>query len=151
MYNIFRIIFSGFCCFAYLSNSISAQSTNGQDQVLALHRDKFEWMVLADTARLSGLMADDIHYVHSNGWHERKSEMITNLSTQRLKYHQIEVLYANVRQYRDMYIINGRGKFDVALDDKAWVLELDYTEVYIWQDNRFLLVSRHACRPPEQE
>lgn len=108
-------------------------------------------MVQADTARLACLMADDIHYVHSNGWHERKSEMIANLSTQRLRYYQIEVLQAEVRQYGDIYIINGRGRFDVALDDKAWVLLLDYTEVYIAQDNRFLLVSRHACRPPEQE
>lgn len=118
-------------------------------EVLALHREKFQWMMARDTGRLGMLVADDMVYVHSNGWHEHREEMMANIGSGRLRYHDVLVQEAAVRSYGDTWVVNGRGRFEVSLEDKDWVLTLDYTEVYVRTDPGWKLVSRHACKVPE--
>ena len=126
------------------------QSDSIPERIRQLHREKFEWMVLGDTARLFGLLAEDMVYVHSNGWHETRAEMLTNIGSGRIRYQRVEVLDAAVRVYGTAYIVNGRARFEVALEDQSMLLLLDYTEVYVREDTgEYLLVSRHACRVPE--
>ncbi len=102
-----------------------------------------------DTGRLGALVADDVVYVHSNGWHEHREEMMHNIGSGRLRYHDVLVQEARVRSYGDTRVVNGRGRFEVSLEDNHWILILDYTEVYILSDAGWKLVSRHACRVPE--
>lgn len=126
------------------------QAESPADLVLDLHREKFQWMTDRDTVRLATLLASDAVYVHSNGWHETREEMLANIGSGRLRYHRVEVLDARARTYGNMLIVNGRARFDVALEEQAWLLLLDYTEVYIrLEDGTIRLVSRHACRVPE--
>lgn len=126
------------------------QSDFTSERILQLHREKFEWMASRDTARLSQLLAQDVVYVHSNGWHETRTEILSNIGSGRLRYQRVEILDAAVRAYGTAYIVNGRARFEVALEDQSMLLLLDYTEVYIREDTgEYLLASRHACRVPE--
>ncbi|MBP6184401.1 MAG: nuclear transport factor 2 family protein [Saprospiraceae bacterium] len=126
------------------------QSDSTPERIRQLHQEKFEWMVLRDTARLSQLLALDVVYVHSNGWHETRAEMLSNIGSGRIRYQRVEVLDAAVRAYGTAYIVNGRARFEVALEDQSMILLLDYTEVYVREETgELLLVSRHACRVPE--
>lgn len=136
--------------FLFLPGASRGQSDAQADHVLDLHREKFQWMTDRDTARLASLLADDAVYVHSNGWHETREEMLANIGSGRLRYHRVEVLDARARKYGNTLIVNGRARFDVALEEQGWLLLLDYTEVYVRMDDATIrLVSRHACRVPE--
>jgi hypothetical protein len=149
MSNYFPIVLLSHLLFFFPTGS-SGQSDSLASRVLDLHLEKFRWMTARDTARLSSLLATDAVYVHSNGWHESRKEMLDNVGSGRLRYHRVEVIEAGARAYGQTFIVNGRARFDVALEDQAWLLLLDYTEVYIRMDDGALrLVSRHACRVPE--
>lgn len=129
--------------------SLLAQTPTPAEVILDLHRQKFQWMVERDTARLAVLLDEEVAYVHSNGWHESRTDVLSHITSGRLRYHQIDVQEANVRQYGSTLIVNGRARFDVALDDQTWQLTLDYTEVYVHENGAIRLVSRHACRVPD--
>jgi hypothetical protein len=149
---VFRLTLMGFILTMLMGwGPLCAQPTDTAESVLDLHRQKFQWMVARDTDSLADLLAKDVVYVHSNGWHETRTDVLQNIASGRLRYHDVQVLRAQVRAYGDTWIVNGRGRFDVALEDEAWILLLDYTEVYIRQQDTYTLVSRHACRVPEPE
>lgn len=136
--------------FLLMAGSSGAQTPDSLSAgILALHEEKFRWMMERDTGRLGALVADDVVYVHSNGWHEHREEMMHNIGSGRLRYHDVQVQEARVRSYGDTRVVNGRGRFEVSLEDNHWILILDYTEVYILSDEGWKLVSRHACRVPE--
>lgn len=117
------------------------------DDVGKIHLKKFDWMIDVDTTRLSDLLDDQVYYIHSNGWKETKKEILNNIISGKLKYHQIEVTEYEVRSYGNTYIVTGKAKFNVSLEDKPIDIELYYTEIYIADETgKPKLVSRHACR-----
>jgi hypothetical protein len=149
MSNYFPIVLLSHLLFFFPTGS-SGQSDSLASRVLDLHLEKFQWMVDRDTARLATLLASDAVYVHSNGWHEAREEVLANIGSGRLRYHRVEVSDATVRAYGPVFLVNGRARFDVALEDQAWLLLLDYTEAYFREESGTIrLVSRHACRVPE--
>ena len=127
--------------------ALAQHDLSDKDQVLLLHELKFKWLSQVDTLALANLLADDVVYVHSNGWRESKQEVIQNIVSGKLTYTDVTVSSADVRQYGDSFIVNGIGVFKVALDGNPLTINLDYTEIYIKQDGKYILVSRHACRP----
>lgn len=117
------------------------------DEVGKIHLKKFDWMINMDTTRLSDLLDDQVHYIHSNGWKETKKEILNNIISGKLKYHQVEVNEYEVRSFGHAYIVTGKAKFNVSLEDKPIDIALYYTEMYIVDEGgKPKLVSRHACR-----
>ena len=122
------------------------QKADAVSEVLNLHRKKFDWMVRAQVDSLGSILDRDIAYVHSNGWTESREDIIRNLSTGHLKHNKVNVIEESARKYGNVIIVNGKGQFDVALDDKPINIWLIYTEVYYNDQGQWLLVSRHANR-----
>jgi hypothetical protein len=60
----------------------------------------------------------------------------------------IEVTEATARIYSNAAIVVGKGKFKVLLEGNELVINLYYTEVYVWKNDKWLLASRHANRLP---
>lgn len=126
-----------------VSKTVMAQSP--QEIVADLHLQKFDWMIAQDTAALSVLLHNDLQYIHSNGWHENKKDLLMNLVSGKLTYAKVTVEQSQVRIFSQTAIVNGVGIFEVALDGRPLTIKLDYTEVYSFEAG-WKLVSRHACR-----
>lgn len=127
--------------------SLVAMSQPAQEQhVLDLSKKKFQWMVTMQFDSLQAVLDDRMMFIHSNGWLETKTEFIHDIRSGKLRYKSIDVIEATARVYPGSAIIIGRGKFVVTLDGKDLQLELKYTEVYIQQNGKWLLASRHANR-----
>lgn len=127
--------------------SIAQERLELADEVGKIHLKKFDWMINLDTTRLSDLLDDQVCYIHSNGWKETKKEILDNIITGKLKYHQVEVIEYEVRSFGHAYIVTGKAQFNVSLEDKPIDIALYYSEIYIANDNgKLKLVSRHACR-----
>lgn len=115
------------------------------EDVLSIHRQKFSWMIEKELDSLESLLDDDVVYIHSNGWQESKSDVINNIKSDHLNYIKVNIIEAYARQYGNTVIVNGKGVFDVALDEKPIEIWLNYTEVYHRKSgDKWLLVSRHA-------
>lgn len=128
----------------FLSSFCLGQSS--LDEVLALHQKKFDWLETKQVDSLSKLMSDDMLYIHSNGWIESKADLLENQRTGKLNYKKITVENASPRQYDKTVIVQGIGRFEAEMDGNAFDIKLNYTEVYAYQDGKWKLVSRHACK-----
>lgn len=117
-----------------------------EQHVLDLSKKKFQWMVAMQFDSLQAVLDDRMMFIHSNGWLETKTEFIHDIRSSKLRYKSIDIIEATARVYPGSAIIIGRGKFVVTLDGKDLQLELKYTEVYIQQNGKWLLASRHANR-----
>lgn len=116
--------------------------------VLELSKKKFDWMIRMNYDSLEAMLDDRLLFVHSNGWTENKQEIIHDIQSGKLRYVSIQITDASVRIYPATAIVNGKGKFNVLLDEKPLEINLSYTEVYIQKDGSWLLASRHSNRMP---
>jgi len=131
------------CLFAFLPICLYADS----DPLLELHQKKFRWMIEMKLDSLETILAEDLLYVHSNGWVETKEEVIANIKSEHLAYNKVEIEDQSVRYFDNTGIVSGRAVFHVALDGEPLVIELLYSEVYHLVEGRWQFVHRHACRP----
>lgn len=116
------------------------------DDVLQLHRAKFDWMIEVQVDSLQKYFHEDAIYVHSNGWIETKEEVLENLKSVHLKYDSLQYINATCRNVAETAIVLGEAIFFVQLDDKPIEIPLLYTEVYIKANGHWQFYSRHACR-----
>jgi len=133
--------------FHFLIISYSFAQTNMDDKkVLDLSKRKFEWMTHKNLDSLASVLDDNLTYVHSNGWIQSKQDVTDDFRSGKISLSDVIIEDASVRLYEHTAIINGKGKFTGTMNDKPFSLELMYTEVYVYKNNKWLLASRHANR-----
>lgn len=134
---------------ALMTAAHQAQPPARGADVLALHLRKFEWMIQRDSARMAGVLAPDVRFVHSNGLVQTRADILADFRTGHLEYFEIVPRDTSVRTYANgTAIVQGRMKVRGAIDGTAYETDLRYTEVYIRHGRRWLLVTRHASRAP---
>ncbi|MBI1782020.1 MAG: nuclear transport factor 2 family protein [Sphingobacteriales bacterium] len=127
--------------------SVFAQQSPTEKFLLQLHEKKFRWMTEKKLDSLQTILDERLVYIHSNGWMETGKEVIDDLKNGKLTMNSVKVNEATVRVFKNNTgIVNGKGVFNVVVNDKQVELSLYYTEVYIKKKNNWMLVSRHACK-----
>lgn len=121
------------------------QSTEAE-QVNALHKKKFEWLVKANHDSLNTLLADRVNYIHSNGWIQSRQEILDDMKSGKLKYESVNVESSEVNVMGTTAIVTGRGVFSGVMNGITFSVKLLYTEIYIKIDSNWKLVGRHACK-----
>ncbi len=115
-----------------------------EQNIITLHKKKFDWLISKQYDSLSTLFNDNIVYIHSNGWIENKTDIIADLKSGKLNYKRVEVSEAKVRLSKNVAILTGKGVFFVTMDNKDLEIKLLYSEVYIKEKGKWLLTHRHA-------
>lgn len=134
--------------FALVIPSVGLTQDDTEQTVLRLSNKKFEWLVKKEIDSLNLILDERVRYVHSNGWTQNKKEIIEDIRSGKLNYLSIDVKSHAVRLYQNMAIVNGSGSFQVSMDGKPLTIELSYTEVYVKENKKWLLASRHSNRMP---
>lgn len=143
-----KILFLTFCML--VGSQTGAFGQYGiEEEALALHEKKFRWLETKQLDSLEALLHDDIQYVHSNAWRETKSDVLENVKTDHLTYRKVTIESSSANAFSNTVVVNGRALFEVALDGRPIDIHLDYTEVYLYSDEKWQLISRHSCRIPE--
>ncbi|VVE64723.1 hypothetical protein PCA31118_01739 [Pandoraea captiosa] len=116
------------------------------DEVRRRESERFEAMIECDVDKLSTLLADGLHYVHSNGKRESKAEFLNALSSGRRKYAAIDVTGQELRQFGDTVVVT--GKLDVELETATGSLNslMMYTAVHVREAGTWHLISWQATR-----
>lgn len=130
-----------------ISDSVLAQSKT-ERYILNLSKQKFVWLIEKQRDSLDLLLDDRLMYIHSNGWTQSKVEVFDDMQSGKLVYKQVDIDATQVRLYGNTAIVTGTGRFQGSREDKEFDLPLSYTEVYVKQGKRWLLVSRHSNRLP---
>jgi hypothetical protein len=139
---IFILVFS-FCGHF----TLNAQQSPTEKYLLQLHEKKFRWMTEKKLDSLQTILDERLVYIHSNGWTETAKEVIDDMHNGKLIMNSVKVTEATARVFKNNTgIINGKGVFNVVVNDKQVELTLYYTEVYIKKKNNWMLVSRHASK-----
>ena len=115
-----------------------------EQNIITLHKKKFDWLISKQYDSLSTLFNDNIVYIHSNGWIENKTEIIADLKSGKLNYKRVDVSEAKVHLSKNVAILTGKGVFFVTMDNKDLEIKLLYSEVYIKEKGKWLLTHRHA-------
>lgn len=130
-----------------ISDFVLAQS-KAERYILNLSNQKFVWLIEKQRDSLDLLLDERLMYIHSNGWTQSKAEVFDDMQSGKLAYKQIDITVTQVRLYGNTAIVTGTGRFQGSREDKEFNLPLSYTEVYVKQEKRWLLVSRHSNRLP---
>ncbi len=109
-----------------------------QNPVADAEQQRFQSMVQQDTILLKKLLADDLVYIHSNGFVENKAQHLEAVGTGSIRYHSIERMQVQTRQYGNTAINNGVAHVTGIFKSTPFDVQFRYTAVYrkkkkIWQ------------------
>lgn len=122
-----------------------AQSKN-QLEIQAIEKQRFNAMASRDTALLRKLLADDLTYLHSNGLLENKEQHLANIGSGKLVYKTMEPSEMNVRQHGKSAIVNGVIHVTGNSGEKAFDLQLRYTDVYFKRKGNWQLAAWQSLK-----
>jgi ketosteroid isomerase-like protein len=123
------------------------RSTHGNiEQVQQAERQRFAAMTAQDLAALDPLLADELHYCHSNGECENKLQFLETVRSGRIRYESIDVHELQARLYGEVAIGTGyitvRGKFG----GQPMTLEIRYTDAHAWRAGHWQLINWQSTR-----
>ena len=126
-------------------------SSDGSARVEALksaEAARFKANVDADTTVLGQVLDDDLEYVHSNGEVNTKKEFIDSLTSGKRDYVATTFVIDGVRILGDIAIIRGTAKVTVADNGQSRDLDLGYTDIWVWKDERWQMTAWRSARMP---
>lgn len=113
---------------------------------LKLSENKFTWMVNNQLDSLKNILHESVIYTHSNGWIQNKKEIIDDFQSGKLKLNNVLIKEAKEIIVDNVSTISGKGIFEGKINGTDFSLDLIYTEVYLRQNEKWYLISRHACK-----
>jgi hypothetical protein len=114
----------------------------------AAEMQRFQAQVDADAKVLARLLDDALEYSHSNGELDTKASFIESLTSGRRDYVATAATIESVRIFGDVAIIRGRARVTVADGGQPRELDLGYTDVWLWKDNRWQMTAWRSARMP---
>ncbi len=145
-----RICFSTFLL-ACMLTIVPANSTIAgelEEEAVAAQSARFQAMIDEDPATLSELLSDDLHYSHTRGDVETKSQFLSTIESKRIDYLGAEPRDVEVRVYGDTAVITGLSDMDLIARGERMVFTIRFLEVsrkvgsswklLAWQSVRFV-------------
>ena len=103
-------------------------------------------LIEKDTVTLKQLLHADATYGHSNGWVEKKPDVIKDLVSGKLIYKSIENKNAEWVQSKDMATMRCTSDVQYALDGKEGVLKLHVLQVWTKTNKGWQLLARQSTK-----
>ena len=129
-----------------MAGALSAQSPEGD--VRKAQEARFAATIKADLAALSGLLADDMTYGHSNSKIETKTEFLDLIKTGHYQYKSIAPREVTSRLYGDVALLGGLADIDVVSGGQPVSVNLRFLEVWVKQGGRWKLAAWQSTRLP---
>lgn len=100
-----------------------------------------------DSIALKNILHKDVTYGHSNGWIERKQEVINDLFNGKLTYTAIEngsKLQIETTKKTGKVLLN--MKVSVVVEGKEMDLKLQVMQVWVWEKGSWKLLGRQSVK-----
>ena len=116
------------------------------DAVRERESARFDAMVEGDVEQLDSLLADGLHYVHSNGKRETKREFLDALTSGRRRYLDIDIRAQELRQFGNTVVVTGKLKVELETATGSLESQMAYTAVHVLEADEWHLISWQATR-----
>ncbi len=103
-------------------------------------------LVKRDTAFLNQYLHDNLSYGHSNGWVEKKDELMKHLFNGKLNYNKIESKELSVEHTNDVALVRLESNIQYVLDGKEGSLKLHVLQVWMKDGYVWKLLSRQGTK-----
>ncbi len=123
-----------------------AQQTAEEEQIMELSSKKWNWMINKKYDSLQSILHDRVTYIHSNGWSQSKKDIIDDFKSGKLVIKSVEIQSQTTQIFNQTAILNGMAKVTGETNGVPFSLSLVYTEGYIKEKGKWLLVSRLATK-----
>lgn len=108
-----------------------------------------EALVHKDERALKTLLSKSVTYAHSNGWMERKKELIENLFNGKLSYVAIKPWQEQFTVNEQKGLVKSKAEYDVLMSKQLLHFKLDVTQLWQWKKGKWVLMSRQSVRIEE--
>ena len=109
---------------------------------------RFQANVDADAKVLARVLDDALEYVHSNGDLDSKTSFVDSLTSGKRDYVATTFDIQGIRILGDVAIIRGTAKVTVADNGQSRDLDLGYTDIWVWKDQRWQMTAWRSARMP---
>lgn len=133
----------------FIISSAFAQETYEFDASVAYRLD--EALIRKDTAMLSELLHANLTMGHSNGWLETKTDLLQTLASGELTYKTILKSSGVTVFHQSDSLAVTRRNIDVngLLQENTFEVQLNVLEVWLFENNRWQLLSRQSVNRKE--
>ncbi len=104
-----------------------------------------------DSVALKWLLSDKVSYGHSNGWIESKKELIEDLFNGKLIYTKISATKPEVRSTGNTASARSIADIDAVMDGKAMSFKLKVLQVWLWENEHWVLFARQSVPVPKEK
>jgi 4-carboxymuconolactone decarboxylase len=122
-----------------------ASSTNAEQEILSLSRDKWRWMSERKADSLAALFHDEAVFVHMGGTMTRNQELDV-IRSGAIQYKRAEIQEASVRFIGTTAIVLNRIRLLAVVGGNEVTNPFVVTEVYVRQDGAWVLGSLSFTR-----
>ena len=98
-------------------------------------------MVSGDADTLAALLADDLSWTHSSGKTDNKTDFLAVITGGSTVYHSLDTRDVSVRQFGDVYLLDGVVFGDVTKDGQDKQLLNRFLTVWQHRDAGFVLLA----------
>lgn len=119
-----------------------------QAAVLALDEARFDAQVAGDKARLEELLAEELHYTHSNVLVDTKASYVDSIISGRVRYRQIDRSDQNATVFGDAAVCTGAATLQVTAGGQDRSLKLRYTDVWVRRSGSWQMVAWQSTLLP---
>ena len=108
-------------------------------------------MLAQDSAKVNQLLHKKCNYGHSNGWIEKKNELIANMFNGTLKYTNISQGTMTAVIEDKTGLLRSNIEVDVIRNGQPAHFRLHVLQVWIWKNKKgWQLLGRQATRLPDE-
>ena len=126
-------------------NSVAANRTNAEQQILTLSRTKWRWMSERKVDSLAALFHDEAVFVHMGGSMSRNQELDV-IRSGGIHYKHAEIQEESVRFLGTTAILLSRIRLDAVVGGNEVTNPFAVTEVYVQQNGTWKLGSLSFTR-----
>jgi hypothetical protein len=127
---------------ATAQSGFSAEQSQVMMKMLSLKNS----LIGKDSVTLSGLLADDVTYGHTNGLIQTKAQLVRSVMGGEQDYKSIEPSNMNIRIYENTGVVTMNSKVSMNYQNKPLEMNMFVTLVWIKNNNDWKLVARQSVK-----
>jgi len=140
---VVRTLLTIFLLFVYSVGIAGKPDTTGLSKAI----DELDEALLErDSVSLNWLLHNEVEYGHSNGWIEKKGEVIRNLYNGKLQYKKLIGSDRTILIDDGIACVRSKTEIDILLNGQPLQMKLHVLQVWIRKENGWTLLSRQSTK-----
>ncbi len=132
-----------------LSCTKSSNSEDAKQEVQIAHEKRRVTTLEGNWEAVASMMTDDLTFTHANAIVENKAQFIDALRSKRLQYKTLADENVKIRVHDNTGVVSGICHIVVDASGTLIDLRVEFTELWVKKDNKWMMLLWHATQVEE--